>query len=159
MYRMNWWLAMALVAMAGLAALPAIAAGPAPTVQPSMTKPLATGCMFAQSSKVIGAGVQNNSGEKLGTIDNIVLTTDRQTVLYAVLSHGGTMGIHAKYFAVPWSALTVQAKGCKVDHLVLDITKAALDKAAGFDHKLWPVSADTTLFKVPWPPENPRAGS
>ena len=139
---------MTLMVMAGLMTLPAIAAGPGMTDNPSMTDRPATDEMFVQSNRVIGARVQNNSSDKLGTIEDIVLTTDRHMVLYAVLSHGGAMGIHEKFFAVPWCCLTVQAKEAgKIDYLVLDIPKDTLDSSQGFDHKNWPVSADTTLFK------------
>ena len=138
---------MTLVAMAGLVVLPVLAADPG-TDNPSMAVRPTSADMFLQSGKLIDARVQNTSGEKLGTIEDIVLTADHRMVLYAVLSHGGAMGIHEKYFAVPWSALTVQTKDRKVDYLVLDISKDTLGNAQGFDHKNWPLQADTSLFKT-----------
>jgi sporulation protein YlmC with PRC-barrel domain len=156
----NYWVAMTLMVMLGLVALPALSAEPGTTNTPSMTDRTTSVCTFVQSNKVIGARVQNNSGDKLGTIDDIVLTADRHMVLYAVLSHGGAMGIHEKYFAVSWSALTVQAKEPgKIDYLVLDIPKDTLSNSQGFDHKNWPVSADTTLFKVPMAHEERETGT
>jgi len=44
--------------------------------------------------------------------------------------------------------LTVQTREGKVDYLVLDISKDTLGNAQGFDHKNWPLQADTTLFKT-----------
>lgn len=144
----NWWVTVILVAMAALVVSPAIAAGPGATDNPSMTDRPASTEMFLQSNKIIDARVQNTSGEKLGTIEDIVLCSDHRMVLYTVLSHGGAMGIHEKYFAVPWSALTVQTKEGKIDYLVLDVSKDTLNNSQGFDHKNWPVHADTTLFKA-----------
>ena len=136
----NWWMATALAAMSGLAALPALGAGPGTTAD-----------LFVQSDNVIGARVQNLHDEKLGTIKDIVLTPDRQMVLYAVLCRGGELGAPEQYFAVPWSALTVQTKDGKIEFLSLDISGDLLDKTGGFDHKNWPLRADTTRFKASIP--------
>jgi hypothetical protein len=62
-------------------------------------------------------------------------------VAYAVLSFGGFLGLGKKLFAVPWSALTLDA-GEK--RFVLNVPKERLENAPGFDSDHWPSMADST---------------
>ncbi|HJV83695.1 PRC-barrel domain-containing protein [Noviherbaspirillum sp.] len=88
-----------------------------------------------------GDKVINSRGENLGEIEDIMLDVPSGRVAYAVLSFGGVMGIGDKLFAVPWSALTLDAdQKC----FVLDIDKDRLKNAPGFDKDHWPSMADTT---------------
>ncbi|WP_292931951.1 PRC-barrel domain-containing protein [Noviherbaspirillum sp.] len=88
-----------------------------------------------------GDKVINSRGENLGEIEDIMLDVPNGRVAYAVLSFGGVMGIGDKLFAVPWSALTLDAdQKC----FVLDIDKDRLKNAPGFDKDHWPSMADTT---------------
>jgi uncharacterized protein YrrD len=48
---------------------------------------------------VIGAKVVNNKGDKIGSIEDLVIDNDK--VQYAVVSVGGFFGIGAKHVAVP----------------------------------------------------------
>ena len=60
-------------------------------------------------------------------------------VAYAVLSFGGILGMGEKLFAIPWSALTLDAdQKC----FVLDVPKERLEQAPGFDKDHWPSMAD-----------------
>jgi hypothetical protein len=60
-------------------------------------------------------------------------------VAYAVLSSGGFLGIGDKLFAIPWSALTLDADNkC----FILNIDKERLKNAPGFDKDHWPSMAD-----------------
>lgn len=147
MSQVKWWVAVMVMAMMG-AAFPALAAENG-SQTPAVSAGNGSSDMLIRSDKFIGARVQNSSGEKLGTIHDIVLGPGHRMVLYAVLSHGGAMGIGEKYFAVPWQSLTptLQEQG-KVDFVTLNISKDELDKAQGFDHKNWPDRPDTTLFKT-----------
>lgn len=57
------------------------------------------------TSEIVGQNLLNQNDEKLGSIDDLIL--DREgTVLYAVLGHGGVLGIGESHLAVPWSAVT-----------------------------------------------------
>src|SRR5438034_10935183 len=90
---------------------------------------------------LIGDSVVNASAEKLGKIEAIMLDVTTGRVAYAVLSFGGFLGIGAKLFAIPWSALTLDA-GPK--RFVLDVSKERLEAAPGFDKDHWPTMADRT---------------
>ncbi|PPE72020.1 photosystem reaction center subunit H [Solimonas fluminis] len=87
-----------------------------------------------------GDRVVNTAGETLGKIRDIMIDVPSGRVAYAVLSVGGLAGIGDKLFAVPWSALVMDAD----DHsFVLDIDKERLKQAPGFDKEHWPSMADT----------------
>lgn len=66
-----------------------------------------------RASKLIGASVVNDKDEKIGNVDDLIITpTDR--VLFAVISVGGFLGINGRLVAVPYSSLTIDDKGRKV---------------------------------------------
>jgi sporulation protein YlmC with PRC-barrel domain len=86
-----------------------------------------------------GDRVVNPRGEELGTIAEIMIDVQRGTVAYAVMSSGGFLGLGDKLFAIPWSALTLDAdRHC----FVLDADKERFEKAPGFDKDHWPSMAD-----------------
>jgi sporulation protein YlmC with PRC-barrel domain len=88
-----------------------------------------------------GDEVVNAKGEDLGNIKDIMIDVPSGRVAYAVLSSGGFLGIGDKLFAIPWSALTLDAdRKC----FVLDVDKEKLKNAPGFDKDHWPRMADPT---------------
>ena len=95
--------------------------------------------------RVMGAGtlsgdeVVNRQGEKLGTIEEIMLDVPTGRIAYAVLSSGGFLGIGDKLFAIPWGSLTLDPENkC----FVLDVARDGLEQAPGFDKDHWPSMAD-----------------
>ena len=88
-----------------------------------------------------GDTVVNSSGDDLGTIEAIMLDVTGGRVAYAVLSFGGFLGMGSKYFAVPWSAFTLDA-GEK--RFILGVSKDRLENAPGFNKDHWPSMADRT---------------
>ncbi|MGE5469585.1 MAG: PRC-barrel domain-containing protein [Bacteroidota bacterium] len=88
-----------------------------------------------------GDSVVNPEGDDLGKIKEIMIDVASGQVAYAVLSSGGLLGIGDKLFAIPWSALTLDAsRKC----FVLDVSKERLNEAPGFDKDHWPSMADHT---------------
>ncbi len=57
-----------------------------------------------RASKIIGSTVVNENNEKVGTVDDLILTADER-VPYAILSVGGFLGIGSKLVAVPYLSL------------------------------------------------------
>jgi hypothetical protein len=98
----------AAVAGAAILPLPVLAQGVPQTLSMMRVDPasLATGY---RTSKVVGAPVVNEAKEKVGTIDDLIVTKDGK-VPYAVLSVGGFLGVATKYVVVPASALEVQGQ-------------------------------------------------
>ena len=90
---------------------------------------------IASSHQLVGQKVVNTQGEYLGTIEDLMIDTEEGRIAYAVLSFGGFMGLGNKLFAYPWSALFIQGNE---PHVVLDVTKEALEAAPGFPKDKWP---------------------
>lgn len=57
------------------------------------------------ASKVKGTSVYNVAGEKIGTVEDVVLDKTSNQIMFAALGFGGVMGIGEKYYPVPWSLL------------------------------------------------------
>lgn len=94
-----------------------------------------------RASALTGLNVRNMQGEKLGTINELVVDVRTGKIAYAALSVGGVLGIGDKLFAVPFGDL-------KFDHgmdemfFVLNLSKEKLQAAPGFDQSNWPNFAD-----------------
>ena len=57
------------------------------------------------ASKVKGTSVYNEAGDKIGTVEDIVLDKQSNQILFAALGFGGVLGMGEKYYPVPWSML------------------------------------------------------
>lgn len=58
------------------------------------------------ADKVEGTSVYNTTGDKVGSIRNVMIDKVSGEVAYATMASGGVLGIGSDYFAVPWNALT-----------------------------------------------------
>lgn len=105
-----------------------------------------------QAKNLLGAKVVNDRGERLGVIEDVVLTPNRDAVNYVVLSNGGVWGTGDKYFAVPWAQFQSQFRlqpGENGKILVLNgVTRAQLDQAKGFDKSHWPAAASPNWLGI-----------
>jgi sporulation protein YlmC with PRC-barrel domain len=90
---------------------------------------------------LIGDSVVNGQDEDLGDIKEIMIDMRSGQVAYAVLSFGGFLGIGEKLFAVPWQALHLDTVNKR---FVLNVDKARLKTAPGFDPDAWPDMSDVT---------------
>jgi len=88
-----------------------------------------------KASDLIGKNVVNPEGKTLGEIKNLAIDGEQGRIAYAILSFGGFLGIGNKLFAIPWGALRIGPGG---DNFVLNVDKAKLEKAPGFDNDKWP---------------------
>jgi hypothetical protein len=91
------------------------------------------------ANTLIGDSVVNAAGDGLGKIEAIMLDVGAGRIAYAVLSFGGFLGMGTKLFALPWAALTLDAREKR---FVLDVSKDKLENAEGFDKDSWPRMAD-----------------
>ena len=57
------------------------------------------------SDDVDGTMVYNTSGEKLGSIESVMIDKTSGTVRYAVLEFGGFLGMGTDRYPLPWSTL------------------------------------------------------
>jgi sporulation protein YlmC with PRC-barrel domain len=57
------------------------------------------------ASKVKGTAVYSDTGDKIGTVEDIVLDKQSNQIMFAALGFGGLFGLGEKYYPVPWSML------------------------------------------------------
>jgi sporulation protein YlmC with PRC-barrel domain len=91
------------------------------------------------ASTLTGDKVVNAAGEDLGKVQDIMIDTPTGRVAYAVLSFGGFLGMGDKLFAIPWDRFALDEDN---KQFVLNVDRATLEKAPGFDKDNWPDMAD-----------------
>ena len=81
------------------------------------------------ADKVEGTAVYNREGERLGTVEDVMLDKVSGKVAFAVMSFGGFLGIGEKYHPLPWATLSydVQQGG-----YVVDMTREQLEGAPSY---------------------------
>ncbi len=57
------------------------------------------------SDKVEGTAVYNTSGDKLGSIDDLMIDKVSGKVQYAVMDFGGFLGMGTDRYPIPWNVL------------------------------------------------------
>jgi sporulation protein YlmC with PRC-barrel domain len=62
------------------------------------------------ASKVNGTAVYDSSGEKVGSVDDVMLEKRTGKVSYAIMSFGGFLGIGERYHPLPWDVLSYDEK-------------------------------------------------
>ena len=87
-----------------------------------------------KATDINGAAVNNTKGEKLGTVEDLVIGNDGR-VEYLILSSGGFLDIGDKLIPIPWEAVK---PGREADTFTVDITKERLAKAPSFGKDKWP---------------------
>ena len=91
--------------------------------------------IFLSATSIIGDKVQNNVGEHLGDIKEIMLNVTTGKIQYFVIEFGGFLGLGEKYFAIPYKLLKLDPEN-RV--FILNQKKETLEKAPGFDKDHWP---------------------
>ena len=82
-----------------------------------------------RASKLIGAPVHNEQGEKVGSVDDLIISPDR-SVSFAIVSIGGFLGLGSRLVAIPAEQLREEK-----DQVVLPgATKEALAKLPEFKY-------------------------
>jgi sporulation protein YlmC with PRC-barrel domain len=90
---------------------------------------ITSGTLIA-AEKVEGTDVYNLQGEKLGTVDDIMLDKVSGKAIYALMSFGGFLGIGEKYHPLPWSTLKYdERKG----GYIVNLDKRMLENAPTYD--------------------------
>ena len=93
------------------------------------------------ANTLLGNDVYNADDEDLGDIKEFMLDMATGKVAYAVLSFGGVVGMGDKLFAVPWAALKLDTVNKR---FTLNVPKAQLKDAPGFNQDRWPAMSDKT---------------
>jgi len=90
---------------------------------------------FLTASDLIGLSVINTNDEDIGKITDFVVNLRSGEVRFVILSFGGFLGMGDKLFAIPFSLIRYNPK---TNVVLLNIDKATLEEAPGFDKHNWP---------------------
>lgn len=91
------------------------------------------------SAKVAGTAVYNPDGDKLGSIDDLIIDKRSGQVRYAALEFGGFLGMGADRYPLPWSVLTYDTR---LEGYVVPLQKAQLEKAPRYEQSSVPDYTD-----------------
>jgi PRC-barrel domain len=78
------------------------------------------------ANKVEGTTVKNTAGEKLGSIEEIMIDKRSGKVAYAVMSFGGFLGIGDRHHPLPWGVLKYDTN---LEGYVVNLDKRVLEQA------------------------------
>lgn len=78
------------------------------------------------SEKVDGTAVYNRDGDRLGTVDHLMIDKYTGRVEYSVMSFGGFLGIGESYHPLPWRVLTYDTG---MGGYVVDVDRSRLERA------------------------------
>ncbi len=87
------------------------------------------------SERVEGTKVFNTMGDKLGSIDDLMIDKRSGQVRYAVLEFGGFLGMGSDRYPLPWDVLKYDTT---LDGYVVPLDKAKLDGAPRYDEESTP---------------------
>jgi hypothetical protein len=86
-----------------------------------------------------GETVIDRAGEVLGSLEHVLIDLPSGAITYGVLVRGGVFGLGERLHAFRWNAIRFEGERHR---LVLDIDKAGLEAANGFDDDHWPAMTD-----------------
>jgi sporulation protein YlmC with PRC-barrel domain len=92
------------------------------------------------SERVEGTAVYNASGDKLGTIDELMIDKISGQVCYAVMEFGGFLGIGTDRYPIPWSMLKYDTAQ---DGYVVPLDKTQIEGAPRYANDRVPEYDDT----------------
>lgn len=88
------------------------------------------------SEKVEGTKVYNAAGDKLGSIDDLMIDKRSGQVRYAVLEFGGFLGMGTDRYPLPWNMLKYDTEK---EGYVVPLDKERLDQAPRYPQDDQPV--------------------
>jgi uncharacterized protein YrrD len=103
---------------------------------------ITTGSLIA-ADKVNGTNVYNMAGDKLGTVEDVMIDKISGRALYAVMSFGGFLGMGEKHHPLPWATLRYDAEE---GGYMINLDKKQLMDAPNYDSNA----------KFEWTPEYGR---
>ncbi len=107
-----------------------------PKRQQTMTTTNSTTGDVISSEKVEGTSVYDPDGEKLGSIDDLMIDKISGEVRYAVLEFGGFLGVGTDRYPIPWRVLEYSTE--KGGYIV-PLDKARLNQAPKYADDSMPI--------------------
>ena len=81
------------------------------------------------ASKVRGTAVYNAGGDRVGTVEDIVLDKMSNNIMFVILGSGGVLGMGEEFRPIPWSVLDFDQK---LNGYVIPMDKDKLAKAQAY---------------------------
>jgi len=81
------------------------------------------------AKQVQNTTVYNTALEKLGTIEDVMIDKQTGRIAYAILAHGGFLGIGDQYYPLPWEKLQYNRE---IGGYVVDISQDVLQGAPSY---------------------------
>jgi sporulation protein YlmC with PRC-barrel domain len=81
------------------------------------------------ANQVQGTTVYNTAGDKLGSIEDVMIDKLSGRIAYAVLSFGGFLGIGDSYYPLPWEKLSYDPRA---GGYVVDLDRDTLEGAPSY---------------------------
>jgi hypothetical protein len=85
--------------------------------------------LMKRITDILKIAVQNGRGEGLGTVRDFLVGADGR-IKYAILAHGGFLGVRDRLIPVPFDALVLKPERSM---FLLDIDRQAFEMAPSFD--------------------------
>ena len=105
------------------------------------------------SDRVEGTAVYNTIGDKLGSIDDLMIDKQSGQVRYAVLEFGGFLGMGTDRYPLPWSLLKYDTSK---DGYVVPVDKSTLEGGPRYPDSDRPAYTDDygrkvhDYYGIPW---------
>lgn len=120
----------------------AIVMSPSPAAQPIPdpaqscgSRPSPAGKMCSVLMHLLGESIVNRRGERLGSVDDLLIDPASGCIAYAVMAWGGFMGRGERQLVLPWRALRLD--GAQRSY-VLEADDQRLQNAPCIDRERWP---------------------
>ncbi|HZD42696.1 MAG TPA: PRC-barrel domain-containing protein [Methanomicrobiales archaeon] len=113
---------------------------------PELTPKIERNVNLLSNESIVGTIVRDPDDLDLGSIKELIIDISTGRITYAILSHGGILGVGEKLFAIPWDALGVRA-----DERVftLNIRLDELNRSSGIDRDEWPLGGSWERSHIP----------
>jgi sporulation protein YlmC with PRC-barrel domain len=95
------------------------------------------------ATSIIGDRVENEQGDNLGKVDNLMVNLHDGSIEYAVIEFGSFLGLGGKLFAIPFSELHIDEER---ELFIVKRSKEYLKQIPGFDKNHWPDTNDHAYF-------------
>lgn len=82
------------------------------------------------AERVNGTTVYNPAGDKLGSVEDILIDKASGQAIYAIMSFGGFLGIGEKHHPLPWSSLRYDTVK---EGYVVNLDKKMLENAPSYE--------------------------
>lgn len=94
-----------------------------------------TASSVISSDKVNGTNVYNPAGEKLGSVDCLMIDKLSGRVRYAVMEFGGFLGMGSDRYPLPWDTMKYDTG---MDGYVVSLSKEQLENAPRYERNTAP---------------------